>query len=124
MDSISNNFLQLSVGDSHVSSEPTTTQALQPISLDGNVFADHNHKPLDAKILNRFCLYWEQKKEPDLPILLSNITLDDKRLVTLTTDDAEALLMRYPSITKLLRNTWQTGSFKELRQLGASMLLI
>ena len=42
----------------------------------------------------------------------------DKRLTALTTDEAEELLDREPPIARILRNGWQVGSFKEVRQLG------
>jgi hypothetical protein len=53
---------------------------------------------LDAKILKTFSAFQKLKEEPDLPSLLSNITLD-KRLVTLEPDEAEELLDRQPFIT-------------------------
>ena len=36
----------------------------------------------------------------------------------LTPNQAEELLDREPSIVRILRNGWQAGSFKEVRQLG------
>jgi hypothetical protein len=124
MNSISNDFLQLSVRDLHTSSEPPATPALKRISLERDVFTDEDHKPLDAKILNAFNVFWKHNEEPHLPLLLSTITGDDKRLSTLMTDKAEELLTRKASIAKSLRNAWQTGSFKELRQLGGFMLIV
>ena len=117
MDSISNDFSHLSVGDLQTSSEPSTTPALEKISLERDVFTDDDHRPLDAKIVNAFSAFRKLNEEPDLSELLSRITMD-KRLTTLTTDEAEELLNREPSIASILRNGWQVGSFKEVRQLG------
>jgi hypothetical protein len=54
MDSISNDFSHLSVGDLHASSEPTTTPALNRISLECDTFTHDDHKLLDEKILIAF----------------------------------------------------------------------
>ena len=117
MDSISNDFLHLAIGDLHASSGPSTTSALERISPERDVFTDDDHILLDAKIEKAFSAFREFNKEPDLSALISNITLD-KRLTTLTIDEAEELLDREPSIARILRNGWQAGSFKEVRQLG------
>ena len=117
MYSISNDFSHLSVGDLHSSSEPSTTPALERISVERDGFTDDDHRPLDAKIMSAFSAFRKHNEEPDLSELLSRITMD-KRLTTLTTDEAEELLDREPSIAGLLRNGWQAGSFKEVRQLG------
>ncbi|KIM88098.1 hypothetical protein PILCRDRAFT_3154 [Piloderma croceum F 1598] len=90
MESISNDFPHLSVVDLLASSGPSTTPALERISMERDVFTDDDHKPLDAKI----------------------------RLTTITADEAEELLDREPSIVRILRNGWQAGSFKEVRQLA------
>ena len=116
-DSISNDFSHLSVGDLHASSEPSTPPALNPISLERDTFTDDDHKLLDAKIENSFSAFRKHNEEPDLSDLLSRVTMD-KRLTILTPDEAEELLDREPSIAVLLRNGWQAGSFKEVRQLG------
>jgi hypothetical protein len=118
MDSISSDFSHLSVNDLHASSEPTTTPALNQISLKCDTFTDDDHKLLDEKILIAFNTFRRINEEPHLPLLLSNITVDDKRLVTLTTDEAGKVLNREPSIARLLKNRWRAGSFKEVRQLG------
>jgi hypothetical protein len=123
MDSISSDFSQLSI-DLHASSQPTITPELKRISLQRDVFIDDDHKPLDAKIVKRFWPSRKHNEEPDLPLLLSTITGDDKRLGTLTADEAEALLEREPSISKVLRNSWQAGSFKEVRRLGAFLFIV
>ena len=117
MDLISNDFSHLSGGNLHASCEPSTTRVLERISLERDVFTDDDHRPLDAKIVSGFSAFRKLNEEPDLSELLSRITMD-KRLTTLTTDEAEELLDREPSIARILRNGWQVGSFKEVRQLG------
>jgi hypothetical protein len=118
MDSISNDFSHLSVGDLHASSEPSTPPALNRISLERDTFTDDDHKLLDEKIENSFSAFRKLNEEPDLPDLLSRVTMDNVRLTMLTPNQAEELLGREPSIAGLLRNGWQAGSFKEVRQLG------
>jgi hypothetical protein len=54
MDSISNDFSHLSVGDLHASSESSTYPALEIISVERDGFTDDDHKPLDAKIISAF----------------------------------------------------------------------
>ena len=117
MDSISNDFSHLSVGDLHASCDGTTPPELNRISLERDTFTDDDHNLLDEKIVNAFDIFRRYNEEPPLPLLLSNITTE-KRLTTLTTDEAEELLDREPSIARILRNGWQVGSFKEVRQLG------
>ena len=93
MDSISNDFSHLSVGDLHTSSDPTTPSELNRISLEHDTFTDDDHNLLDEKIVNAFNIFRRYHEEPPLPLLLSNITVDDKRLVTLsTTDEVRELL--------------------------------
>jgi hypothetical protein len=110
-------FSHLSVGDLHAPSEPPTPPALERISLERDVFTDDDHRPLDAKIVNAFSAFRKLNEEPDLSELLSRVTMD-KRLTWLKTDEAEELLDQEPSIARILRNGWQAGSFKEVRQLG------
>jgi hypothetical protein len=105
---LSNDFSHLSVGDLHASSKPSTTPALERISLEHDVFTDDDHRPLDAKIVNAFSAFRKHNEEPDLSELLSRITMD-KRLTMLTTDETEELLDRELSITRILRNGWQAG---------------
>jgi hypothetical protein len=118
MDSISNDFSHLSVGDLHASSEPSTPPALNRISLERDTFADDDHKLLDEEIMESFSAFRTINKEPRLSDLLSRITIDNERLTTLSPNQAEELLDREPSITGLLMHGWQVGSFKEVRQLG------
>lgn len=54
---------------------------------------------------------------PKLSLLLSHLTLNDDRLVTLTIKAAEELLNSQPALGGLLRKVWKEGSFKEIRQL-------
>ena len=117
MDSISNDFVHLSVDDLHASSEPSTTAMLERISVEHDSFTDEDHRPLDAKIMSAFSAFRKHNEEPDLSELLSQITID-KRLTWLKPDEAEELLDREPSIARIIRNGWQVGSFKEVRQLG------
>ena len=117
MDSISNDFSHLSVGDLHASSEPSTPPAPNRILLERDTFTDDDHKLLDEKIDNSFSAFRKHNEEPDLSDLLSRVTMD-KRLTILTPDEAQELLDREPSIARILRNGWQVGSFKEVRQLG------
>jgi hypothetical protein len=117
MDSISNDFSHLSVGDLHASSDPTTPPELNRISIERDTFTDDDHNLLDEKIVNAFDIFRRYHEEPPLPLLLSNITTD-KSLTTLTTDEAKELLDREPSIARILRNGWQVGSFKAVRQSG------
>ena len=123
MDSISNDFSHLSVGDLHASSEPSTPPVLNRISLERDTFTDDDHKLLDEKIENSFSAFRKLNEEPDLSELLSRITMD-KRLTTLTPDEAEELLKNEPSISNMLRNAWQAGSFKEVRRLGAFLFIV
>jgi hypothetical protein len=101
INSISN---QLSVGDPHTSLELTTTLALKQISLECDVFTNEDHKPFNGKILNAFNIFHKHSEEPHLPLLLSTIMGDNKRLSMLMTDEAEELLMCKASIAKVLRN--------------------
>ena len=110
-------FSYLSVGDLHDSSEPTTTPALNRMSLERDTFMGDDHNLLDAQIMDVFNIFRRYNEEPVLSELLLRVTMDDKRLTTLT-PEARELLDRESSIAGLLRNGWQAGSFKEVRQLG------
>ena len=118
MDSISNDFSHLSVGDLLASSEPSTPPALNRISLESDTFTDDDHNLLDSQIMDVFNIFRRYNEEPVLSDLLSRVTMDNERLTMLTPNQAEELLDREPSIAGLLRNGWQAGSFKEVRQLG------
>jgi hypothetical protein len=80
----------LSVGDlspPHIFRD--TTVSLAQVSCEHDHFIDNDHRPLDAKLMKHFSAFRKINKEPDLPALLSCITVGDKRLVTLTEEEAE-----------------------------------
>ena len=118
MDSISNDFSELSIGDPHPSSQTITTSALRQISAEYDVFTNDDHAPLDEMVSETFSLYQVFKVEPSMHSLLSNLTMHDARLVNLTPPQAQNLLEREPSITGVLKAAWRLGSFKSVRQLG------
>jgi hypothetical protein len=111
-------FSRLYVDDPDVSIESID---LPRVSAERDMLTDEDHKALDARILTTFNANKQLKQEPDLPSLLWNIANTDKRLKTLTTDEAGELLARWPSMKTVLRNTWRKEAFKEVRQLGAFM---
>ncbi|KAF5373422.1 hypothetical protein D9615_009451 [Tricholomella constricta] len=120
--SFAEGFANLSVGDLPVNPphEPIVQDAaplLARVSNERDRFIDDDHKPLDVEIMESFSLYRDLNKEPHLPGLLSNITVGDKRLVTLSPSEARDLLKREPSINPLLHQAWEEGSFKEVRKL-------
>jgi hypothetical protein len=120
--SLSEDLAHLSVGDLNPPREATfrdATPSVTWVSRERDRFIDDDHKPLDAKLMKHFRLFREFNREPDLPALLSITTLGDKRLVTLTEEEAEELLTRQPSISAILQKAWKEASFKEVRQLGA-----
>jgi hypothetical protein len=98
---------------------PNSASVPPRVSPERDTSTDDDHKALDAKILKGFSAFRRHNEEPELPELLSRISMD-KRLTTLTTDDAEELLNNEPSIEAVLRDAWQAGSFKEVRRLGTS----
>ena len=65
-----------------------------------------------------FNIFRRYNEEPGLSELLIQATMDDKRLTMLTPAEVRELLDWESSIIGLLRNGWQAGSFKEVRQLG------
>ena len=79
--SLSEGFADLSVGDQNAPHEPTTS--LTRVSPERDRFMDDDHKPLDAKHMKTFRAFRRFDEEPYMPALLSVITLEDKRLVTL-----------------------------------------
>ena len=68
--------------------------------------------------MKTFSAFRRLNEEPELRALLSNITLGDKRLVTLTGAEAQELLTSQPSINLVLQKAWKEASFKELRKLS------
>jgi hypothetical protein len=111
----------LSVDDPHVSIGNTD---LPRVSPERDTLTDDDHKALDTKILEIFSANRKFNEEPKLPALLSIITIGDKRIKTLTPDEAEELLGHEPSIKTVLRNAWRKEVFKEVRQLGALIAIV
>jgi hypothetical protein len=61
---------------------------------------------------------------PPLALLLSQITTEDKRLKIFTIAEANALLLKHPVLRTVLQYGWQEKSFKCVRMLGASSIVI
>ena len=120
--SLSESFSHLSVGDRNPSHPRDTTPLLAQVSSERDLFIDHDHELLDAKLQKTFRPYRMINEQPELHTLLSNLTLVDERLVTLTENKAEELLTRQPSIKQVLQDAWEKGSFKEVRQLSEVLL--
>jgi hypothetical protein len=121
--SLSEGFSRLSVGDlntPHGAIFRDTNSTLTRVSSERDLFTDDDHMPLDAELMKTFSAFRKLNEEPDLPALLSLITLGDKRLITLPPGEAEDLLTRQTSINMVLQTAWKEASFKEVRQLGAS----
>jgi hypothetical protein len=118
MDSISN--MHLSVGDLHDSFGPSTTHALETISLE-HIFTDEDHTRLDNEIMEAYSAFCMLKMRPNSSELLSRITQMDI-LTWLNTDEAKKLISREPSIEQKLVDGWQKQSFKAVRQLGVFAL--
>jgi hypothetical protein len=118
--SLSENFSHLSVGEiTPVNDElPDRISMLTHVSRESDVCTDDVHATLDANLLKMFSAFRKLNEESDVSSLLSYTTLQDKRLVTLTPDEAEELLTREPSIKVVLRKVWNEGSFKDVRRLG------
>jgi len=116
--SLSEGFSHLSVGDLNPPHGSVFRGALTRVSPERDLFTDDDHKRLDAKLMKTFSAFRKLNEEPELTALISNTTLGDKRLVTLTEEEAEELLTHEPSIRTVLQNAWKEGSFKEVRELG------
>ena len=112
--SLSKSFAHLSVGDRNPPHDRNTTPSLAQVSSERDLFIDHDHELLDAKLQKHFSAFRKLKEQPNLHALLFYLTSADKRLVTLTDDEAEELLMGQPSI----KQAWEKGSFKEIRRLS------
>jgi hypothetical protein len=97
-----------------VRNQPSLTR----VSCERDCFVDADHRKYDDHIMRIFSVYRQFKMMPDLPFLLSNITLGDERIVTLSMDAAEKLLSSQPGIEVVLQDGWEKGSFKEVRQLS------
>ena len=121
--SLSEGFAYLSVGDQSPPNVPVFQDpVLTQVSCDRDHLIDSDHILLDANLMQVFSPFRTIKQVPDFRPLLSNITLGDKRLVTLAPHEAEELLTSHPSIRAVLQKAWQEGSFKEVRQLGEFLL--
>jgi hypothetical protein len=119
MHSLSDHLLHLSLGEpsNPTFSKPTSTPA--GISPKPDVLTDIQHEELDKRVFHALDDFQQMKREPNLALLLFVITGGDERLKTLTSPEAEIFLQVNPSVVGILRNAWQAGSFKEVRQLGA-----
>ena len=113
--SLSKGFADLSVGD-------VTT--LTRVSRERDNFIDNDYKSLDEWLMKTSSAFRKHNEVPDLALLLSIITLEDKRLVALTAEEAEELLTSQPSINSVLQwqKAWKISSFKEIRQLSESFV--
>ena len=116
--SLTEDLSHLSVSDGYAPHEAAFPPQLTRVSRERDVFIDDDHKIYDAEIMNTFSSHRKHDEEPNFPALLSNTTLGDKRLVTLTPGEADELLAREPSIKMVLQKAWIKGSFREVRQLG------
>ena len=89
---------------------PEGASVLPLVSPERDTFTDHDHKSLDASILEDF------DEMPKLSTLLVEIT--DDMLKPLRRGEAEELLKREPRIAGILTEAWKARSFKKVRQLG------
>jgi hypothetical protein len=112
------NSLSEDFGDLLVSERDTLTRV--PPELD--CYTEYENNQLDAKLTKVFSAFRMVNLDPDLPSLLSIITFGDERLVTLSVEEAEDLLTRQPSITRVLQKAWKINSFKEVRRLSESLV--
>ena len=119
---LSESFAHLSVGDLNPPHPRDTTPLLTQVSSERDLFIDHDHELLDAKLQKTFRAFRTINEQPDSHSLLSILTQADERLVPLTEDEAEELLKRQPSIKQVLQDAWEKGSFKEVRQLSEVLL--
>ena len=107
---LSEDFADLSVRDQ----QPSLTR----VSRERDQFIDDDHKGLDEELMETFGFFREHNANPNWPGLLSNITLGDERLVTLSLQEAGKLLSSQPCIIKVLQEAWKNNSFKAVRQLS------
>ena len=89
---------------------PEGASVLPLVSPERDTFTDHDHKSLDASILEDF------DEMPKLSMLLVVISSDMPKRLGL--GEAKELLKREPRIAGILTEAWRAGSFKEVRQLG------
>ena len=89
---------------------PEGASVLPLVSPERDTFTDHDHKSLDASILEDF------DEMPKLSTLLVEISSDMPK--PLRRGEAEELLKREPRIAGILTEAWKARSFKKVRQLG------
>jgi hypothetical protein len=116
LDVMSQDFSHLSIDDRDAS---IANVDLPRISPERDTYTDDEHKALDATILTMWSANRQIKNEPHLPSLLSNITNNDKRLTSVTPEEATKILDDDSRIKMVLRNAWRKEAFKAVRQLGA-----
>jgi hypothetical protein len=122
--SLSKGFSALSVGDQNTPhDDKDTTPSLTRVSPKRDLFTDEDHNKLDAYVIKTFSLNRRYNEQPPLDALLTYITVEDKRLVTLTSEDAQELLDSHPSVGVVLQKAWRENNFKEVRQLGEFLLV-
>jgi hypothetical protein len=122
--SLSKGFSALSVGDQNTPhDDKDTTPSLTRVSPKRDLFTDEDHNNLDAHVMETFSLNRKYNEEPPWHTLLTNITVADKRLVTLTPEEAKELLDSHPSVGLVLQKAWRDNNFKEVRQLGEFLLV-
>jgi hypothetical protein len=90
-------------------------RTLPRVSAHRYKLMDVDEKAMDKEAVDTF----EGTTKPKWPALLAIITLEDKRLVSLTQSAARELLQSYPAIEGMLQEAWNAGRFKEIRKLGA-----
>jgi hypothetical protein len=96
-DSLSKGIAALSVGDQNTPHDSKdTTPSLTRVSPKHDLSIDEDHNKLDAHVMKTFSVNRRYNEEPPLDALLTYITVADKRLVTLTPEDAQEL----PSIRR------------------------
>jgi hypothetical protein len=91
---------------------PEGASVLPLVSPERDTFTDHDHKSLDASILEDF------DEMPKLSRLLVIISSDMPKPLRLGRGEAEELLKREPRIAGILTEAWKARSFKKVRQLG------
>jgi hypothetical protein len=94
-----------------------TVPTLLPISPERDGLTDSDYKLLDKRLFEALSLYRKINEVPSLTLLLCFICAE-RRLVSLSLDEGSELLKHEPSIRGMLRDGWQAGSFKKVRQLG------
>lgn len=100
---------------------PPTDQpsCLALVDADRDTLSEDEHKELDDFVLEAFALNIKYDEPPGWSPLLVNIAVNDGRLVTLSSKEAQDLLEKNPPIQDLLAETWKEREWKKVRQLGA-----